>query len=59
MWTEIIDLVVLGRNYWGSCRVHTIFDQRSYRKITNTLDYNVAVIYMYIWFKDIPTNGIQ
>ena len=21
MWTEIIDLVVLGRNYWSSCRV--------------------------------------
>ena len=21
IWTEIIDLVVLGRNYWSSCRV--------------------------------------
>ena len=21
MWTEIIDLVVLGRKYWSSCRV--------------------------------------
>ena len=21
MWTEIIDFVVLGRNYWSSCRV--------------------------------------
>ena len=21
MWTEIIDLVILGRNYWSSCRV--------------------------------------
>ena len=23
MWKEIIDLVVLGRNYWSSCRVRT------------------------------------
>ena len=22
IWTEIIDLVVLGRNYWSSCRVY-------------------------------------
>ena len=21
MWTEITDLIVLGRNYWSSCRV--------------------------------------
>ena len=23
IWTEIIDLVILGRNYWSSCRVYT------------------------------------
>ena len=22
MWTKITDLVVLGRNYWSSCRVY-------------------------------------
>ena len=26
MWTEITDLVILGRNYWSSCRVTKLFN---------------------------------
>ena len=37
MWTEIIDLVILGRDYWSSCRVLSRYFTMSYFCSVNEL----------------------
>ena len=45
IWTEITDLVVLGRNYWSSCRVQN----RQQEKITLDNYQNTSLSFLNFW----------
>ena len=47
IWTEIIDLVILGRNYWSSGRVCMFLSHL--QRLWHTLHHSPKVYLIYLW----------